>query len=496
MGSMQRIKHEVTTLKFFVMNRLFTLCTLMLATIATAAAQLSMPSIFGDKMVLQQSSEVKMWGKANPSQSVELRASWSKERIKIQADSEGRWVAQMATPTADRQHHTLTIKSGKEQLTFEKVMLGEVWLCGGQSNMVMYMTRGWGNHIAAAEQALMLAPNDDIRLFQIKERASITPLEDVTGAWSEANTESLESFSSTAYFFAHRLQAALDVPVAVITTAWGGSKIAAFMSSEAIEGFDDLSSPTSIDPKEINLPGVKNPQHITSVIYNGMVNPIVGYTIKGMLWYQGESDRDVWEVYPARFETMIKDLRAKWGCDFPIHMTEIAPYNYPAGANGALMREVLTQSASQVEQCHIISLLGLGMKNEIHPPQKDVVGYRFARSVLDKTYGWKSVRSTLARPTKIEYSGNKVIINLTPSSFPDRKEAIEGFEVAGEDRIFHKATAYMKSPNHRLEVSCAEVEKPVAVRYQYYSWVEPAEVIYDSRGNPLTSFRSDDWSVE
>lgn len=476
------------------MRRLLTLCILLVASVVTASAELSMPSIFGDKMVLQQCSDVKLWGKADPMASIDVRVSWSKAKYRAQADESGRWSLKVATPSADKLHHTVVVKSGKETLSFDKVLLGEVWLCAGQSNMVMYLSRSWGQCITAGESALMLAPNDNIRLYQAERTAELEPKCDVKGEWSEANATVLESFSSTAYFFARNLQAALDVPVAVIVTAWGGSLVSAFMSEEAIAGFDDLSSPTSVDPAD--APGGRV-HHLTSVIYNGMINPVLGYGIKGMLWYQGESDKQIYKIYPARFEAMVNDLREKWGVgDFSVHITEIAPYDYPGGSNAALMREAQAKPTETLENCYIISLFGLGMKGDIHPPQKDVVGNRFARNVLDKSYGWEMIKSTLSRPTKYEYVDGKVLVSLTPNGFPDRREAIEGFEVAGEDRVFHKATAYMKSPNHRLEVSSPEVENPVAVRYQFKGWVEPSEVIYDSRGNPLPSFRSDDWEEE
>lgn len=420
-----------------------------------------------------------------------MRVSWTKARFKGQADAEGCWSVMVDTPAADKVHHTVSVKSGKEELAFEKVLLGEVWLCAGQSNMVMLMSRNWGEHIPAAEEALTFAPDDNIRLFQVDRHASLEPMWDFKGEWSEANSKVLESFSSTGYFFARNLQRSLDVPVAVMITAWGGSTVNAFMSAEAIADFDDLSLPKSLETED--LPDGRL-HHTTSLIYNGMVNPLVGYGIKGFLWYQGESDRAIsGEIYPARFGAMVADLRSKWGYDFPVHLTEIAPYEYVDG-NGAFMRETLMNTADKTPNCHIISLMGLGLKNDVHPPQKDVVGFRFARNVLEKSYGFESIHSTLSRPSKIEYRDGKVYIYLTSKEYPGSKEPVAGFEVAGEDQVFHKAVAYMVGSDHHFEVSSECVENPVAVRYQFTGWVEPSEVIYDSRGNPLPSFRSDDWA--
>ncbi|MDE5727741.1 MAG: sialate O-acetylesterase [Duncaniella sp.] len=471
-----------------------TLCALASLSVSlNAAAEVKMPAIFGDNMVLQQNTDANIWGSATPSSTVMVSPGWTSEKYTAKADKEGRWRTAIPTPSAGGPY-TVTISDGTP-LTLDNVMLGEVWLCSGQSNMEMPM-KGFKNQpVEGANMAALRSRNPDIRLFTVNRNSSTVPVGDVTGAWAEAAPESVREFSATAYFFGRQIEEILDVPVGLVTAAWGGSACEAWMSDEMLEAFPEAVS-------RIPAPGTKIPSknRTPSVLFNGMLSPLVGLSMRGVIWYQGEDNWNRAHSYADMFSTMINGWRGLWGQgDFPFYYCQIAPYDYAIITepgkeiiNSAYLREAQAKVEKMVPNTGMAVLMDAGWHEGIHPPKKRVAGERLALLALAKTYGIKGFGAESPRYKSMEVSGDTVIV-----SFDRAPEWIAGrqsfeskqFQLAGQDRVFHPAKAWIS--RSKVMVRSDEVPRPVAVRYAFENASEGD--LFSPDGLPVSSFRSDDW---
>ena len=464
-----------------------------LGTALTMQAKVVLPGIFGDNMVLQQQSEAQFWGKAAPGKKVTIRPSWSTQGITANVGKDGRWRAAVPTPEAGGPY-TIELSDG-ERLTLRDVLIGEVWLCSGQSNMEMPV-HGFPNQPVegSAEAIIRARAATPIRLCTVKRSTARTPQEECAAQWLKHTPEAVAGTSATAYYFARYLQSVLDVPVGVIVTCWGGTPVEAWMDRETMGGFKEFDLSFLDGEARIEKPEMK-----PCGLYNAMIAPLVPYTVKGFLWYQGESNRLRPDQYRALMPAFVKMLRERWAQgELPFYYVQIAPYRYenPDEVGSALLREAQLRNLQDIPASGMAVTLDIGNENCIHPAQKEQVGTRLAWLALSKTYGMKGIDADTPVLEKMEIAGNKACLTFRAGreGLAPLGDTLTGFEVAGADRTFHPATAWIEKGKGRLIVACDAVPEPVAVRYAFRN--APEASLFNASGIPVSSFRTDVWEVK
>jgi sialate O-acetylesterase len=448
-------------------------------------AEVKMPAIFGDNMVLQQQTEAAIWGKADLNATVRITTSWNKKSYSVRADKDGMWKVKVSTPVAGGPYN-VTISDGKP-VSLMNVMIGEVWVCSGQSNMEMPM-KGYGNQpITGSNEYIALASNANIRLITVPKSASLTLLDDFKGSWKLCEPENVSEFSATAYFFGLMLNRALDVPVGLINTSWGGTRIEPWISEAGIRNFDWVKLPDK------NIQQEKLSQQTPTVLYNAMINPIAGYGIRGAIWYQGEANRNEPVQYQKLMPGLAENWRLEWGVgDFPMYYVQIAPYDYgPTGLNSAYLREAQLKAASEGKNMGMACIMDTGEKDCIHPANKKAAGDRLAYLALAKTYGRKGFASDgpVLKEMKIEGNQVKLTFNNAPNGLTSYGKQLSCFELAGANKRFYPAMAVITGTG--ITLFSLSVNEPAAVRYAFKDFI--IGDLFNTEGLPASSFRTDTW---
>ena len=448
-----------------------------------ANAEIKLPAFFASEMVLQQQTTTKIWGKAEPNKRVTLFTSWNLRRYKTTSDSNGNWEISFTTTRAGGPY-SMVISDGKP-VTLSNVLLGEVWLCSGQSNMEMPMKGFSGQPIEGGNMDILRSENPQIRLFRVARKADLEPQADVTGRWEEAMPISVRDFSATAYYFGRLLQETLKVPVGLISSSWGGSAIEAWMDEKMLKDFPQAVIPQKEDK-------IERPHQTPTMLYRGMIHPLVGFPIKGVIWYQGESNRDRYESYAAMFKAMTEGWRKVWNQADPIpfYFCQIAPYSYKGGVNSAFIREAQAK-ASKEPHTGMAVLMDAGEEDCIHPAKKREAGERLALLAITKTYNITGIESESPEFKNIEIKGNEVTVNFdkAPLGVYAKDNESKLFMLAGADKVFHPAKA--KVQRTKVVVTSDAVPNPVAVRYAFENFV--VGDLFGMGGLPVSSFRSDNW---
>lgn len=464
------------------------LAAALLLITATAQAVVKLPAIFADGMVMQQQTQANLWGTSAPMKRMTLTTGWDGKQYHTTANAAGAWKLSVPTPKAGGPY-LLTFDDG-QCTTLSNVLIGEVWLCSGQSNMEMPM-KGFKNQpVAHAPMDILRSKNPRIRLFTVKRTSTIDPQTDVVGRWQEANPESVAEFSATAYYFGRLVNEIVDVPVGLIVAAWGGSACEAWMKADWLRAFPDALIPkTAAD--------ITSKNRTPTALYNGMLHPLIGVTMRGVIWYQGEDNWNRAHTYADMFAALINGWRAEWKQgDFPFYYCQIAPYDYSIITekgkpviNSAYLREAQAQVEQRVPNTGMAVLLDAGMEKGIHPAQKQTAGERLALLALSKTYGVKGVNGESPYYKSMEVKGDTVVVSFERAPmWITGKDCFESklFSVAGADKVFHPARAWVV--RSKMYVRSDAVKQPVAVRYAFDNYVE-GDVFCD--GLPLGSFRSD-----
>ncbi len=467
--------------KIFVV--LFSLVTL------SAQAQLTMPTLFSDNMLLQQSSDVALWGTDKPNQKILIKGSWGESTSAV-ADAQGEWRCEIKTLAADNKPQQLTIK-GSETKQIDNIMFGDIWFCSGQSNMEMQIisTHPSRKNQIGANIDVLESANASIRYFCGDKATSDTPLSDVeNGAWVEASPATTGDFSAVAYYFARRINQITDVPVGLIVSSWGGTPIEPWMDRPTLDRFKGYSYKT--------MEKVGGHQLRPTYLFNAMVSPYIGFNIKGFLWYQGERNRSQPQEYSQLLAAMVELWREKWGLgELPFYYAQLAPYQDPAkGAiNSAFLREAQTNVMSMVDGVGMASILDIGEETNIHPGDKDIVGDRLALWALAKDYGYDKVGfcGPIYKSMTKEKNGRISLTFDYGVNMTSQDKELTGFEVAGADKVFHPAKASITNRGSNVEVYSAKVPEPVAVRYCFKKWCVGS--LYNVYDLPASSFRTDDW---
>jgi len=479
----------------FLKSIFLVVCFVILA--GHLGASVKLPSVLSDNMVLQQQSDVKLWGEAKMNTKLSVTTSWNKKTYKLTCDGQGRWELLVSTPSAGGPYK-ISFNDG-EELILKNVMIGEVWFCSGQSNMEMPM-RGFDRQpVQNSNDVIIKAKSSTpIRMFTTDSedgkwvrQFSKSPEIDCKGKWLTNTPENVANTSAVAYHFAKYLQETLDVPVGLIISSWGGSKVEAWMSREAISPFQDIDLSILDNNNE-----VKNPTATPCVLYNAKIAPFINYKIKGFLWYQGESNRNNYSQYRQLMSAFVKDLRNKWELgNFPFYYVQIAPFNYE-GADGilsAMLQEVQLKNLKDIPNSGMVTTLDVGNPVFIHPVDKKAVGSRLAYWALGDTYNIKGFSYKPAIYQSMEVAEKKIYVNFdnAPHGLSPMWTDLTGFEIAGEDKVFHPAKAEIETKTGRLAVHNENVSKPVAVRYAFKNYEKAS--LFGLDGIPVAPFRTDNW---
>ncbi len=471
------------------------------ALVATGAqAKVKLPHILGSNMVLQQNTEVNLWGWDKPGTEVNVTTSWSAQKASAKTGKDGKWSVKVQTPKASYTPLSITFDDG-DKTTLDNILAGEVWVCAGQSNMEMPV-KGFGNcPVKDFNKAVVEANNyKGIHYVKIPSVMSTKPLDDANCEWKEVNPETVGEASATGYFFAQVVNKALDVPVGLVMANKGGSRVESWLDRDYLKKNTNEPLDSSAMVKKYSWD-----YHRPLLWGNGTFHPILNYTVKGIIYYQGCSNvGDPAGQYTKR----LADLVAQWRRDFkksdlPFYFVEIAPYHYDnADADwGAKLREQQFNAAKIIPNSGIISTNDCVYpyeKEQIHPCQKQKVGERLGFMALNKSYGMKSVIGDCMTFKEMKIVGDTVKVHFDNEfGAYNRFEGIEGFEIAGEDKVFHKATAkHFWQPgndswNECIVVTSPEVKKPVALRYCFKNF--QLGNLANAGGLPLFPFRTDNW---
>jgi sialate O-acetylesterase len=468
-----------------------------------AGAELKLPAIFGDNMVLQQQQRVPVWGWAAPG--AEVVVTFSGQTKSTHADAAGKWLVKLAKLKASAEPQTLVVESG-ETNSFTNILVGEVWLCSGQSNMEKPLGPQPGQPpVFNYEAELATADYPQIRLFKAGRAVSATPLADLekSSGWLACNSNSLEGvkFSAAAYFFGREIQTNLNVPVGLVESSWGGTKIEPWTPPV---GFEQVPSLASLATPDVS--GTKITNTTPTVIYNAMIAPVAGFAIRGALWYQGESNCSGgtnnydYLTYAQKMTALVGGWRAVWDeGDFPFYFEQIAPHKY---YGGKIQRVPSAQTLPEfwTIQSHAARCLrNTGMVvttdlvndlNDIHPRNKQDVGHRLALLARNKAYGENIVSSG---PTycNMKIKGDRIVLSFNHDNgglASKDGRTLTWFTIAGADGKFVPAEAVIVGDT--VEVSAAGVKDPDAVRF---AWDETAQPnFFNGAGLPAEPFRTDD----
>lgn len=441
---------------------------------------LRLPSVIGDHAVLQQSADVKLWGWGPGAFKLAIVCSWnSADTVFIDIGPDCMWETFIKTPKAGGPYK-IQFLCGKQKIEITDILIGEVWLCSGQSNMEFNFN--WG--VSDAGESLETCDNNSIRFFQIAQSYDKYPQSDCKGEWKICNTGSVTGFSAIGYFFGRSINEKLKVPVGLIGSYWGGTDIQAWMSKEIFDRDTSLQRTTNnIEPYGWAAKGA-------SLLYNAMIQPITPYRLAGVIWYQGEANvASESTIYSKLFSAMIKSWRKAFDNDLPFYYVQIAPWKGYPGINAALLRE---------QQDAVLSVPRTGMISvgdlindiaDIHPKAKREVGHRLANLALKEQYGCQSIQPYFPRLKEYVFDQNIARVKVSSvGKLSVKGKEIKNFQIAGSDKIFYPATATIEQDGS-IKVSAIQVKHPVAIRYCFINDQIPN--LFDVNGLPLFPFRTD-----
>lgn len=493
---------------------------------AAARAEIKLPSIFGPHMVLQRNQKDKVWGTAEPGERIVVAVAGQEKATEAGAD--GKWSVTL-DPMPAGGPHSLSVSGKKDTVVFDDVLVGEVWLCSGQSNMEWPVSQSNDGDLEA-----LTAKHPKIRLITVPKNGTQEPQSDFKGRWEVCTPESARDFSAVGYYFGRQVHRTIGVPVGLIDDSWGGSAAEAWVRRDRLaadpkfkrlmaswdkfekdaprlqEEYDQKAdarreaaakaraegrpAPRAPESPQARLRGNARPGNI----YNGVLKPTIGYGIRGVIWYQGESNASQAYEYRDLFPLMIRSWRDEWGIgDFPFYWVQLADFlpekSEPGDSSWAELREAQTMTMDRLKNTGQAVIVDLGEAKDIHPRNKQDVALRLARWALARDYG---VNVPYKSPTYKSMAKQGDSIVLTFDNVGDKLMSFDvaelrGFAVAGGDHKFVKATAKLVDGNKKVEVRADGVADPVAVRY---AWADnPVCNLYNGAGLPVTPFRTDDW---
>ena len=454
-------------------TRVPSICSAAIVIASTVQAEVKPNPLFGDHAVLQRGQPVPVWGTADEGEEVTVEFAGQKATTRAVG---GKWRVELK-PLEAGGPFTMTI-SGENKVTLKDLLVGEVWLASGQSNMEWKLAA-----TSEPQKEIRRARHPKIRMITVERATSLTPAGDFKGAWQVCSPETAPKFSAVAYYFARDLQEAIDVPIGIISSSWGGTRAEAWTSHEGFQTHAELK-PIAQAPKPATLPKNGGQNH-PSVLYNAMIAPLVPYAMKGVIWYQGESNAPKAKQYQTLFPAMIADWRSKWNAgDFPFLYVQIAPFK----GQPPEIREAQLLSLAKTTNTAMAVITDHGDENDIHPKMKEPVGHRLSLAARALAYG-----------EKIEYSGPlyesmavsrgvaEISFRHVGGGLVAKGGRLKGFTIAGPDGAFVPAEAVIKGD--KVRVSADGVSEVKAVRY---GWANVPDVnLFNEEGLPASPFRTD-----
>jgi len=458
------------------------LAAALILTAAAANAFVRPAGLFTDNAVLQQGMPIPVWGMATKDEQVTV--TFAGQTVSTVA-KDGKWMVKFK-PVKAGGPYKMTI-AGENVIDLNNILVGEVWICSGQSNMEFHLYTA-----SNGAEAIKDSADPMLRLFTVPKKTSYTPVDDVTASWQPCSPETSPAFSAVGYFFGRDLRKALNVPVGLINSSWGGTYAQAWTSPEGMQTNEEFAR---IYAEGMNRKGdgPNNP----CVLYNGMIHPLQPFAFRGVIWYQGEANAGAAYQYRTLFPTMIKSWRNAWGeGDFPFLFVQLAPFMKinpePEESTWAELREAQLLTTFDTPKTGMAVITDVGNPDDIHPKQKEPVGDRLALAARAIAYRQKLVFSgPIYKSMKVKGSEAIISFNYVGSGLEAKDGDLKGFTIAGEDKKFVNATA--KIVGKTVVVSSPQVPNPVAVRY---GWANcPVVNLYNKEGIPASPFRTDDFQM-
>ncbi|MEO7766870.1 MAG: sialate O-acetylesterase [Ferruginibacter sp.] len=455
---------------------------LLLAVTMVAKADIRLPNIINSNMVLQQRSSVKLWGWADPNEKIIVTTSWNNKTDSVVTTRDANWMLTVQTPVAGGPY-SITLK-GYNTIQLTNVLIGEVWVCSGQSNMEM--NYGWGLPDVKAE--LPVAANSNIRFFYIPKTTSRHPQDNCVGQWMTCDSNSLKHFSAVGYFFGKKLNNTLNVPIGLINSNWGGTPAEVWTQEDAVNNDPVLKTAAAKQQPYNGWP------FTPGSVFNGMIAPITNFSIAGAIWYQGEGNTIAPDSYGTLLTTMIGSWRKAWNKELPFYYVQIAPFTYGNKYISSIIREQQTKALAfpNVGMAVITDLVD--NVKDIHPKNKHDVGYRLANWALAETYHQNEIIYKSPLYKNMEVRKDKAIITFenVPTGLIARNKNITELLIAGADKVFYPADA--KIENDKIIASSKQVPLPVAVRFSFSN--SAMANLFSKEGLPVNPFRTDDWELD
>jgi sialate O-acetylesterase len=484
-----------------MLRKVFVFTCLSLGSGLAAQATVRLPALVGDHMVLQRNAKVPVWGWAAPGEQVSI--TFQGKTYTAVPGADNKWQVELPTAEAGGPY-VMTIK-GQNELTIQDILIGDVWLASGQSNMEMPLRDRNAPSPNAyplplnAEQELAAANYPNIRQFTVQRAVAYQPQKESLGYdWKVCTPGTASSFSAVGYFFARDLFTRYHVPIGLISCTWGGTPAEAWMSAEALKKLPDFQTSVTEIEQRAGQPDAtsKDPQNLSSVLYNGMVAPLLPYAVKGVIWYQGESNVSRADQYRTLFPALIQDWRSRWSADLPFFFVQLANWTKalpdPAESDWAELREAQAQALA-LPRTGMAVAIDLGEADNIHPANKQDVGHRLALVARQVAYGDKQVVAAGPTYQRMVVHGNTVQLMFahvgTGLQAKGDAGSLKGFAVAGVDKQFHWAKAQLQGKT--ITLTCDAVPTPVAVRYDWAN--NPDGNLYNKEGLPAVPFRTDRW---
>lgn len=440
-----------------------------------AQLPLKLPALLSDHAVLQQNASVRLWGKGPGSFELKIVGSWQPEdTLRVMIGPECSWLTTIQTP-ANKGPHTITFICGKETQTIHDIVMGDVWLCAGQSNMEYSSPHS-------------IEPNEELRFFTVDKNYDNLPLAECSGKWVKCDSATAAAFSTVGLYFGRQLNRVNKSPVGLIGAYWGGTNIQTWMPGELFKESGLAKTIEYIEPYGWAPKGVAS-------LYNGMIYPLKNYQLKGCIWYQGEANVDWdWDRYADLLSAMVQSWRNEFGTAFPFFAVEIAPWNGYKPVRGAALREQVQLAAQRIPDFGSIGIADLVPDtNDIHPSRKSEVGIRLAELVLKKIYKVEALQVDPPQITAVSFQGNYAYATCTARGvLRSNAERIGGFQLAGTDGVFYPAKANLLKGN-RIEIFAPGLLRPTALRYCFENASVPD--LSDNTRLPVKQFRTDNYPI-
>ncbi|WP_305660231.1 sialate O-acetylesterase [Daejeonella sp.] len=464
------------------MTKRIQLLVLICFTSLSLLANIRLPNIIGSHMVLQQKSSVKLWGWAAPGEKITIKTSWDNTAYQTQASNDAKWLTEIKTPEAGGPY-SITLQ-GNNTIELEDVLIGEVWVCGGQSNMEWSGTQKLPQSLEEAPNAR----NNKIRLFYVSKSTSAFPQDNLDGKWVVCSPEEMIKFSAIGYFFGKNLNEKMNIPVGLINSNWGGTP-AETWTPEYVVNNNNIIKKGAAELK--SQPGWP---HQTALAYNAMIFPLTNYSIAGAIWYQGESNVRTYYAYEKLFTGMIDAWRQQWNKNFPFFYVQIAPYTYGFKNVGALLRETQTRAAKHPNTGMVVITDLIPDTTNIHPTPKKEVAKRLSDMALNKTYAYSDISCESPVYSSHIVDKDKIIVQFANASngLLSKGDQITSFEIAAEDKIFVPAQARIEGSS--IIVYNKNIKHPAAVRFAFNNTAIPN--LFNKEGLPVNLFRTDDWEMD